>query len=44
MGLHNPYQEPLARLAVDAVPCAEKVVFCNSGTEATMYAIRAARG
>jgi glutamate-1-semialdehyde 2,1-aminomutase len=42
-GLHNPYQEPLARLIVDAVACAEKVMFCNSGTEASMYAIRAAR-
>ena len=41
--LHNPYQEPLARMLVEASPCAEKVVFCNSGTEATMYAIRAAR-
>ena len=42
-GLHNPYQEPLASLIVDAVACADKVVFCNSGTEASMYAIRAAR-
>ena len=42
-GLHNPYQEPLARLITDAVACADKVVFCNSGTEASMYAIRAAR-
>ncbi len=42
-GLHNPYQEPLARLVTDAVACADKVVFCNSGTEASMYAIRAAR-
>lgn len=42
-GLHNPYQEPLARLIVDAVACAEKVVFSNSGTEASMHAIRAAR-
>ena len=41
--LHNPYQEKLARLLVEASPCAEKVVFCNSGTESTMYAIRAAR-
>ena len=41
--LHNPYQEPLAGLVVDAVPCADKVIFCNSGTEATMYAIRGAR-
>ena len=42
-GLHNPFQEPLARLMVEAVACADKVVFCNSGTEASMYAIRAAR-
>ena len=42
-GLHNPYQEPLARLIVEAVRCADKVMFCNSGTEASMYAIRAAR-
>ena len=41
--LHNPYQEPLARLVVEAANCAEKVVFANTGTEATMYAIRAAR-
>ena len=41
--LRNPYQEQLARLLVEAAPCAEKAVFCNSGTEATMYAIRAAR-
>ena len=42
-GIHTPYQEPLARLVVDASPCADAVVFCNSGTEATLYAIRAAR-
>ena len=42
-GLHNPYQEPLASLMVDAIPCADKVVFCNTGTEASIYAIRAAR-
>lgn len=42
-GLFSPYQEPLARLLVEASPCADKVVFTNSGTEATMYAIRAAR-
>ena len=41
--LHNPYQEPVARLIVEACPCAEKVVFCNSGTESTMHAIRGAR-
>jgi glutamate-1-semialdehyde-2,1-aminomutase len=41
--LHNPYQEQLARLIVEAVPCADRVEFCNTGTEATMFAIRAAR-
>ena len=42
-GLQNPYQEPFARLLVESIPCAEKVIFCNSGTEASMFAIRAAR-
>ena len=42
-GLHNPYQEPLAALMVEAAPCADKVVFANSGTEATMYGVRVAR-
>ena len=42
-GLQHPYQEELARLLVDASPCAERVIFGNSGTEATMWAIRAAR-
>ena len=37
--LHNPYQEPLARLLVEASPCAEKVVFCNSGTEVSTMII-----
>ncbi|HRX39719.1 MAG TPA: aspartate aminotransferase family protein [Parvularculaceae bacterium] len=36
-------QYDLAELLVDAVPCAEKVVFTNSGTEATMYGMRLAR-
>jgi glutamate-1-semialdehyde 2,1-aminomutase len=43
-GIHNAMQERLARLIVEASPCADSVMFCNSGTEATMYAIRAARG
>ena len=34
----------LAKLIVDRVPCAEMVRFVNSGTEATMSAIRLARG
>lgn len=33
----------LAELIVDAVPCAEQVRFCSSGTEATMSALRVAR-
>jgi len=36
-------QHELAELLVEAVPCADKVVFQNSGTEATMYGMRAAR-
>ncbi|ADG13993.1 glutamate-1-semialdehyde 2,1-aminomutase [Methanocaldococcus infernus] len=34
----------LAEMVVDRVPCAELVRFVNSGTEATMSAIRLARG
>ena len=33
----------LAELVVDAVPCADEVRFCSSGTEATMSALRVAR-
>jgi glutamate-1-semialdehyde 2,1-aminomutase len=36
-------QHELAELLVDAVPCAQSVVFQNSGTEATMCAMRVAR-
>ena len=43
VGFHNPHQERLARLIVGAAPGLEQVVFENSGTEATMVAIRAAR-
>jgi glutamate-1-semialdehyde 2,1-aminomutase len=38
------YHARLAELVSEAVPCAEKVRFANSGTEATMGAIRIARG
>ena len=41
--LHSPYQEPLARLVAAAHPGNEMVLFCNSGTEATMHAMRLAR-
>ena len=38
------YHSQLADLVADAVPCAEKIRLANSGTEATMGAIRIARG
>lgn len=43
-GLTNPAEIELARLVVDSVPSVEKVRFVSSGTEATMSAIRLARG
>ncbi|MDH3643929.1 MAG: aspartate aminotransferase family protein [Gammaproteobacteria bacterium] len=33
----------MAELMCEAIPCAERVTFCNSGTEATMQAIKIAR-
>lgn len=43
-GTPNPYEVEMAELLVDIVPSFEKVRMCNSGTEATMSAIRLARG
>ncbi len=43
-GLTNPYEVQLASLVVDMIPSVEVVRFVNSGTEATMSAIRLARG
>lgn len=43
-GIHTTSQMRLASLLHEASPCAQRVVFCNTGSEATMYAIRAARG
>lgn len=43
-GIVHEHQVALARLICDMVPCAEQVRFCVSGTEATMYAVRLARG
>ncbi|MGG4551380.1 aspartate aminotransferase family protein [Paenibacillus humicus] len=37
------YHVKLAELITELVPCGEKVRFANSGTEATMFAIRMAR-
>jgi glutamate-1-semialdehyde 2,1-aminomutase len=43
-GTPNPYEVEMAELVVASVPSVEKVRMCNSGTEATMSAIRLARG
>ncbi len=43
-GIPNPYEVTMAKLICGAVPSVEKVRMCNSGTEATMSAIRLARG
>jgi len=42
-GAPHQNQTILAELLCDRVPSIEKVRFCNSGTEATMFSIRAAR-
>ena len=43
-GIPNPLEVKMARLICSAVPSVQKVRMCNSGTEATMSAIRLARG
>lgn len=43
-GIPNPYEVEIARLIVEWVPSVEKVRMVNSGTEATMSAVRLARG
>jgi glutamate-1-semialdehyde 2,1-aminomutase len=43
-GTPNPYEVEMAELIVEILPSVEKVRMCNSGTEATMSAIRLARG
>ncbi len=43
-GTPNPYEVEMAELIVELVPSVEKVRMVNSGTEATMSAIRLARG
>ena len=43
-GTPNPYEVEMAELIVKMVPSVEKVRMVNSGTEATMSAIRLARG
>ena len=43
-GIPNPLEVTLGKMICSAVPSVEKVRMCNSGTEATMSAIRLARG
>jgi len=43
-GTPNPYEVRMAELIVKFFPSIQKVRMCNSGTEATMSAIRLARG
>jgi glutamate-1-semialdehyde 2,1-aminomutase len=43
-GTPNPYEVEMAELITRFVPSIQKVRMCNSGTEATMAAIRLARG
>ena len=43
-GTPNPAEVDMAELIIEMVPSVEKVRMCNSGTEATMSAIRLARG
>jgi glutamate-1-semialdehyde 2,1-aminomutase len=43
-GIPNPLEVTLAKMICERVPSVQKVRMCNSGTEATMSAIRLARG
>ena len=43
-GIPNPFEVTMAKLVCSLVPSVQKVRMCNSGTEATMSAIRLARG
>jgi glutamate-1-semialdehyde 2,1-aminomutase len=43
-GAPTPWETELAEMVVEAIPSIEMVRFVNSGTEATMSAIRLARG
>src|SRR6478752_530170 len=43
-GIPNPFEVQMAKQICSLVPSVEKVRMCNSGTEATMSAIRLARG
>ena len=42
-GIPSPLQSELGALLQEASPCSDQVVLCNTGSEATTYAMRAAR-
>ena len=42
-GTPHGREAELAELLIEAIPCADKVTFCNSGSEATLNAIRICR-
>jgi glutamate-1-semialdehyde 2,1-aminomutase len=44
LGAPNIFATELAGLVNETVPCAESIRFCTTGAEATMYAVRLARG
>jgi len=44
VGMVNEREVEYAEVLCDIIPCAEKLRFCCTGTEATMYAVRLARG
>lgn len=41
--LETEYHEELAQLVCECIPCADRVRFCSSGSEATLHLIRACR-
>jgi len=43
-GITTPIEEAMARKIVDLIPSVEKIRFVSTGTEATMSAVRLARG
>ncbi len=43
-GITTPIEEKMARKIVDLIPSVEKIRFVSTGTEATMSAVRLARG
>jgi glutamate-1-semialdehyde 2,1-aminomutase len=44
LGFNHELEIAASEAAIDAVPCWERVRFCNTGTEAVMLALRVARG